>query len=99
MGAFGALVAIPATKLSGIYLAIATLAVFALVEEMVIALEPITGGVGGVMAPSVEILGLPFDRYAHLDHFYWLCLGAVALVTWGYANLMRSLFMCRMAKH
>ncbi|MGG7566501.1 branched-chain amino acid ABC transporter permease [Rhodovulum sp. DZ06] len=89
-GVFGALVAIPAAKLSGIYLAIATLAVFALVEEMVIALEPITGGVGGIMAPSVEILGISFDRYAHLDNFYWLCLAVVALVTWGYANLMRA---------
>ena len=89
-GLFGAAVAVPAAKLSGIYLAIATLAVFALVEELVIALEPITGGVGGLMAPDVEILGISFNRYAQLDSFYWLCLAVVALVTWGYANLMRS---------
>ena len=89
-GLFGALIAVPAVRMSGIYLAIATLAVFVIVEELVIMLEPITGGVGGIMAPSISILGISFDRYAALDHFYWLCLAVVALVTWGYANLMRS---------
>ena len=89
-GIFGALIAIPAVRMSGIYLAIATLAVFVIVEEIVILMEPITGGVGGIVAPSIEILGISFDRYGALDHFYWLCLAVVALVTWGYANLMRS---------
>lgn len=89
-GVFGAIIAVPAVRMSGIYLAIATLAVFVIVEELVILLEPITGGVGGIMAPSITILGISFDRYGALDHFYWLCLAIVALVTWGYANLMRS---------
>jgi len=89
-GLFGALIAVPAARMSGIYLAIATLAVFVIVEELVIMLEPITGGVGGIMAPSITILGVSFDRYGSLANFYWLCLGVVALVTWGYANLMRS---------
>lgn len=89
-GLFGAIIAVPAVRMSGIYLAIATLAVFAIVEELVILLEPITGGVGGIMAPSISILGISFDRYASLGNFYWLCLAVVAVVTWGYANLMRS---------
>ena len=89
-GIFGAIIAIPAVRMSGIYLAIATLAVFVIVEEMVIMLEPITGGVGGIMAPSIQIFGISFDRYGALQNFYWLILGVVALVAWGYANLMRS---------
>ena len=89
-GLFGALIAIPAVRMSGIYLAIATLAVFVIVEEMVILLEPITGGVGGIFAPTIEIAGVSFDRYGDLANFYWLVLAIVALVTWGYANLMRS---------
>jgi len=89
-GVFGAIIAVPAVRMSGIYLAIATLAVFVIVEELVILLEPITGGVGGIMAPSISILGISFDRYGALDNFYWLCLAIVAIVTWGYANLMRS---------
>ncbi|PJE37230.1 branched-chain amino acid ABC transporter permease [Pseudooceanicola lipolyticus] len=89
-GLFGALLAVPAVRMSGIYLAIATLAMFVIVEELVILLEPITGGVGGLMAPSIGIFGISFDRYAALPNFYWLCLAVTALVTWGYANLMRS---------
>ncbi len=89
-GLFGALVAIPAVRMSGIYLAIATLALFVIVEEMIIILEPITGGVGGIQAPAIEIAGISFDRYGHLDHFYWLCLTVVVAVTWAYANLLRS---------
>lgn len=89
-GVFGAIVAIPAVRMSGIYLAIATLALFVIVEEVIIIAEPITGGVGGIFAPSIDIFGIDFDRYSNLDNFYWLCLAVVALVTWGYANLMRS---------
>ncbi|MDF1803388.1 branched-chain amino acid ABC transporter permease [Thalassovita sp.] len=89
-GVFGAIVAIPAVRMSGIYLAIATLALFVIVEEVIIIAEPITGGVGGIFAPSIDIFGIDFDRYSNLDNFYWLCLVVVALVTWGYANLMRS---------
>ncbi|MGR3321547.1 MAG: branched-chain amino acid ABC transporter permease [Pseudooceanicola sp.] len=89
-GTFGAIIAVPAVRMSGIYLAIATLAVFVIVEEMVILLEPITGGVGGTMAPSITLFGLSFDRYGALANFYWLVLVVVALVTWGYANMMRS---------
>lgn len=89
-GVFGAVIAIPAVRMSGIYLAIATLAVFVIVEELVILLEPITGGVGGIMAPTITFFGISFDRYGELENFYWLTLGIVALVTWGYANLMRS---------
>lgn len=89
-GIFGAIVAIPAVRMSGIYLAIATLALFVIVEEMIIVAEPITGGVGGIFAPSITIFGVDFDRYASLNNFYWLCLAVVVLVTWLYANLMRS---------
>ena len=70
-GIFGALIAIPAVRMSGIYLAIATLAVFVIVEEIVILMEPITGGVGGIVAPSIEILGISFDRYGALANFCW----------------------------
>lgn len=89
-GLFGAIIAVPAVRMSGIYLAIATLAVFVIVEELVILLDPITGGVGGIMAPSISIFGISFDRYASLSNFYWLVLVVVILVTWAYANLLRS---------
>ncbi|TCK04305.1 branched-chain amino acid ABC transporter permease [Marinobacterium mangrovicola] len=89
-GLFGAVIAIPAVRMSGIYLAIATLAVFVIVEELILLLEPITGGVSGIAAPSITLFGISFDRYGELHNFYWLILAVVILVTWGYANLMRS---------
>jgi branched-chain amino acid transport system permease protein len=89
-GLFGALVAIPAIRMSGVYLAIATLALFVLVEEAVILAAPITGGIGGLFAPNIEIFGISFERYGSLANFYWLCLGVVVLVTLAYANLLRS---------
>lgn len=89
-GLFGALIAVPAMRMSGVYLAIATLALFIIVEEMVILLEPVTGGIGGIAAPPVTVLGLSFDRYGALANFYWLTLGVVVLVTLGYANLLRA---------
>ena len=89
-GLVGALIAIPAVRMSGIYLAIATLAVFVIVEELIIMLEPITGGVGGIAAPTITLFGLSFDRYGDLRNFYWLGLAVVIVVTLAYANLMRS---------
>ncbi|MEM9049363.1 MAG: branched-chain amino acid ABC transporter permease [Pseudomonadota bacterium] len=89
-GLFGAIVAIPAIRMSGIYLAIATLALFVIVEEIVILAEPITGGIGGIFAPDITIFGIGFGRYTALENFYWLCLAVVVLVTVGYANLLRS---------
>ena len=76
--------------MSGIYLAIATLALFVIIEEMIIILEPVTGGVGGIFAPSITLFGIDFDRYASLNNFYWLVLVIVALTTWAYANVLRS---------
>ncbi len=89
-GVFGAIVAIPAIRMSGIYLAIATMALAVLVEEAVILAEPITGGVAGVAAPDIAIFGISFGRYDALPNFYWLCLTVVVLVTLAYANLLRS---------
>ena len=89
-GIVGAIVAIPALRMSGIYLAIATLAFGIMTEDIIILLEPWTGGVVGVFVPAIEIFGLQFDRFANADRFFWLCLAAVVAVTIGYKNLLRS---------
>lgn len=96
-GIIGALVAIPALRMSGIYLAIATLAFGIITEDVIILLEHWTGGVEGVVIESISIFGADFDRYAQGlplaapgHNFYWLCLVAVIIVTWLYKNLLRS---------
>jgi len=89
-GMFGALIAIPAMRMSGIYLAIATLALSIVVEDLVILFEPITGGVIGLSAPAIDLFGLEIDRYGTPISFYYLCFGVTVLVTLGYANLLRT---------
>lgn len=90
-GVVGVLLALPALRMSGIYLAIATLAFGILAEDVIILLTPWTGGIEGVFAEPVTIAGIDFDRYADGGRpFYWLCLATVVIVTFLYANLLRS---------
>ena len=89
-GISGALLARPILRLSGIYLAIATLALGILVEDLAIIAEPVTGGVRGLVAPPIELFGFTIDRYGTPIAFYYLCLSIVMLVTLAYANLLRS---------
>lgn len=89
-GVVGAVVAIPALRMSGIYLAIATLAFGIMTEDVIILLEPWTGGVEGVLTPSISIAGMEIDRWSTPNRFYWLCLAVVILVTLVYKNILRS---------
>ncbi len=96
-GITGALFAVPALRLTGIYLAIATLALGAIAEDLIIMLEPWTGGVEGLYLETGSVYAIEFDRYAQQiasaspgHNFYWLCLLVVTCVTLGYINLLRS---------
>lgn len=89
-GVVGAIIAIPALKMSGVYLAIATLAMAVIAEDVIILLEPYTGGIDGVYVNAFFLFGIEIDRYVSPDKFYWTCLGVVIIVTYGYANLLRT---------
>lgn len=89
-GVVGAVIAIPVLRLTGIYLAIATMALAILVEDVIVLAEPLTGGVIGLVAPTIHLFGLEIDRYGTPDRFYYLCLGVVIVVTFAYVNLLRS---------
>ena len=89
-GVAGILIALPTTKLHGIYLAIATLAVSVMAEDLIIILEPITGGIAGLFAPDIEIFGYTFNRYGDPRELYWLVLLITFLVLLVYRNLLRS---------
>lgn len=89
-GVVGAIIALPALRMSGIYLAIATLAMGVISEDVIILLEAYTGGVGGTFVGAITIFGIDFDRYGNPSAFYWLCLTVAVLVAFGYANLLRS---------
>ncbi len=89
-GIAGALIAMPMTKLHGIYLGIGTLAISILTDDLIVILEPLTNGVRGLYAPVIDIFGVQFDRYGNPDRFYWLVLFVVVCVVLVYRNLLRS---------
>jgi branched-chain amino acid transport system permease protein len=89
-GLAGALIAMPMTKLHGIYLAIGTLAISILTDDLIVIAEPLTAGVVGLFAPTIDILGLQFDRYATPDRFYWLVLFVAVVIVLVYRNILRS---------
>lgn len=89
-GIAGALIAMPTTRLHGIYLAIATLAISVLAEDLIVILAPITGGVAGLFAPDIEIFGFVINRYGNPDALYWLVLLITLAVILIYRNLLRS---------
>ena len=89
-GIAGVLIALPTIKLHGIYLAIATLAISVLTEDVIIILEPITGGIAGIFAPDIQIFGFTINRYANPVKLYWLVLAVALLVVLAYRNILRS---------
>ena len=86
-GITGIIVGLPALRVKGMYLAIATLAFGFIVEEGVARAESITGGNAGKAIGSLEVFGLPIDSE---QRFYYLSLFVLALVVVGVMNLLRS---------
>ncbi|MCV6598061.1 MAG: branched-chain amino acid ABC transporter permease, partial [Mangrovicoccus sp.] len=89
-GLAGMLIAVPALRMHGVYLAIATMAMSILVDDIIVLTDAWTGGVGGKFAPPVSIFGYMVDRWGTPVAFYYLVLAIVILVTLGYINLLRS---------
>ncbi len=83
----GVLIAVPANRMSGIYLAIATLAFSQIVEQVIVRWEPVTRGFQGMPVPPPDLLGQPLTQGWQL---YYLALAVLALVVLGAINLVRS---------
>ncbi len=83
----GIAVALPANRMTGIYLAIATLAFSQIVEQIVVRWESVTRGFQGMPVPPPDILGHPLSQ---AWEFYYLCLAVLIVVVLGAVNLTRS---------
>ncbi len=83
----GVAVALPTLRLSGIYLAIATLAFGVIVEQVFVRWEAVTGGFHGYQMPAAQLFGTSFGEGAP---FYYLCLVVLVLVTLAALNILRS---------
>lgn len=64
--AVGLIVGLPALRLSGLYLAIATLAAAFIVNEVIVRWESVTNGASGLTVPKASILGFVADSEAKL---------------------------------
>ena len=86
-GAIGLLVGLPAIRVSGLYLAMVTMAFAIIVEQVIGHWSSVTGGFTGMAVPDPAVLGLDLGGPRA---FYYLCLLVLVLVLLGLLNLLRS---------
>ena len=85
--AVGMIFGIPAARLKGLYLAIATLAAQYILEDFFIRAEWFTGGASGSLANSVSIFGIYLDTD---ESFFYLVLFYMVIMFTAAANLART---------
>ncbi|WP_431854146.1 branched-chain amino acid ABC transporter permease [Azospirillum sp.] len=85
--AVGMVFGVPAARLKGLYLAIATLAAQYILQDFFARADWFTGGVAGTIAMPLELFGFAFDT----DHSYFYVVLVYMVVMYILAtNLMRS---------
>jgi branched-chain amino acid transport system permease protein len=85
--AVGVIVGLPALRVKGIYLGIATISFGFIVEEVFARWEKVTGGNSGIHIKAPDIFGWKLSSGIE---FYLLCLFITVVVTLGILNLLRS---------
>src|SRR4051794_26333188 len=83
----GVVVGLPALRVKGIYLGIATIAVAFIVQEVLARWESVTGGNAGISVKKPAMLGWTIDSGTG---FYFLCLVLAIGSTLAILNLLRS---------
>jgi len=83
----GVIVGLPALRVKGIYLAIATLAFGFIVEEVFARWESVTGGNAGIHLSAPDVFGFKLDDDVS---FYFACLLVTVLATLAILNLLRA---------
>ena len=85
--AVGFVVGLPALRVKGIYLGMATLSFGFIVEEVLARWESVTGGNAGLHVKAPQMMGWKLDTGTE---FYFLCLVVTVLATLGIVNLLRA---------
>jgi len=88
--AVGAVVGLPALRLKGLYLAIATLASQEIIEFVVRRWRWLTAGQGFLDVPRLGIFGWTATRASFERTWYWVILACAALAVLGARNLFRT---------
>ncbi len=85
--AVGLIVGLPALRVKGIYLGMATLSFGFIVEEVLARWESVTGGNAGIHIKKPDMFGWTLNSG---EEFYFLCLVITVLATLGILNLLRA---------
>ena len=85
--AVGFVVGLPALRVKGIYLGMATLSFGFIVEEVMARWESVTGGNAGMHIKPPNLFGWNLNSGTE---FYFLCLVITVIATLGILNLLRS---------
>ncbi len=85
--AVGFVVGLPALRVKGIYLGMATLSFGFIVEEVLARWESVTGGNAGKHIKAPDLFGWKLDTG---NEFYFLCLAITVLATLTILNLLRA---------
>lgn len=85
--AAGIVIGVPAIRMRGLYLAIATLAFSAIAQEVFVRWEALTGGSRGVAVPKPKFFG--WDLEGEVG-FYYLCLSVLVACILAILNLLRA---------
>ena len=86
-GAIGLVIGLPAIRVSGLYLAMVTLAFAILTEHVIGHWTSVTGGFSGLSVGNPLVAGF---NLGGLRPFYYLCLAVLVLVLAGLVNLLRA---------
>jgi branched-chain amino acid transport system permease protein len=86
--AVGVAIGLPALRLSGIYLAIATLAFSFIAEEVLARWESVTNGNNGLNVPAARLGPVTLDPSGRL--FYYVALAVATVLMLAAVNLLRS---------
>lgn len=92
LGALGAMVlgvvvGLPALRLEGLYLALATLGLGKAVQLIVLHWTSVTNGANGLAVPKPIVFGFPIVSDTH---FFYLVTGATLVLLWIARNVVRS---------
>lgn len=83
----GVLVGLPALRMTGVYLSIATLAFALIIQEVFTRWDSVTGGLKGKPVGKAVAFGVSLGTD---ERFYFLCLAFLIAGLWLTANLLRS---------
>ena len=86
----GIIVGVPALRARGVNLAIVTLGIGVIVEEVVLNNPAYSGGITGTTVATPSIFGFDLDAELYPGRYFWLALALLVAIALGVSNLRRS---------